>query len=129
MTTDCAMSLSKFSAFVDTAGKLYKMGLLNHKHSRTIEEKMKTRDKRSNILASQQAAIQRFQETIFWRIKKVLGGKVGWLEGIYGTISDCCALKRDFSETEAKTVCWNSQSSERGIERWVKCERTKISWT
>lgn len=64
MAADCYVSI-KFSAFVDTAGKLYKMGLLNHKHTRTIETKMKTRDKSSNILASQKAAIQRFQETIF----------------------------------------------------------------
>lgn len=48
MTTLCYVSI-KLSAFVDRAGKLYKMGLLNHKHTRTIETKMKTKDKRSNI--------------------------------------------------------------------------------
>lgn len=104
MATDWAVSI-QLRAFVAPAGKLYKMGLLNHKHAHTKETKMKTWDKRSSVLASQNAATQRFQETIFWRIKKFLGGKVGWLEGIRGTIGDCCALKRGFSEAEAESLC------------------------
>lgn len=27
---------------------------------------------------------------------------MGWLEGICGTVSDCCALKRDFLELRLK---------------------------
>lgn len=30
---------------------------------------------------------------------------MGWLEGIRGTIGDCCALKRGFSEAEAESLC------------------------
>lgn len=50
---------------------------------------------------------------------------MGWLEGIEGTISDCYALKRGFSETKAETLktARAVNTEEYGAELNVKGQR------
>lgn len=59
------------------------MGLLSHKHTQHNGAKNENPGLKKQCISSQTAAVQSFQETLFWRIVKVFGGKVGWLEVIY----------------------------------------------
>lgn len=49
---------------------------------------MKTQDERSNVLVHRQLQYKGSRKMYFEEIVKVLGGKVGWLEGIPGTTGD-----------------------------------------
>lgn len=79
MTPSCVSVLLR--AFVAPSGK-YTTGLLSHKHTQHNGAEDENPGSKKQSVSSQTAATQRFQETVFWRIVKVSGGKVGWLEGI-----------------------------------------------